>query len=105
LRHGVTLGLRRTLMPGSPKIGNRVDIGAGAKLLGPIVVGDDAVIGANAVVLCDVPPGSLAVGVPARIVGRRPSAGVKNDASEAQMDCSTLGADDDAPSSNRYPTP
>ena len=92
-------------MPGSPKIGNRVDIGAGAKLLGPIVVGDDAVIGANAVVLCDVPPGSLAVGVPARIVGKRPRAGVTHDEPEAQMGCGMFGAADDAPSSNRYPTP
>lgn len=43
-------------------------IGAGAKILGKIKVGDDAIIGANAVVLCDVPKGCMAVGVPARIV-------------------------------------
>lgn len=72
LRNGVTIGLKRTDEPGAPVIGNRVDIGAGAKLLGPIRIGDDAVIGANAVVLCDVPPGSLAVGVPARIRPRSP---------------------------------
>lgn len=70
LRHGVTIGLKRTGLRGAPRIGHRVDIGAGAKLLGPITIGDDAVIGANAVVLCDVPPGALAAGVPARI--RRP---------------------------------
>ena len=68
LRQGVTLGLRRTNERGAPRIGNGVDIGAGAKILGPIRVGDGAVIGANAVVLDDVPPGALAVGVPARIV-------------------------------------
>jgi serine O-acetyltransferase len=67
LRQGVTLGLRRTGLPGAPVIGHRVDIGAGAKILGPVHIGDDAVIGANAVVLCDVPAGALAVGIPARI--------------------------------------
>jgi serine O-acetyltransferase len=67
IRHGVTLGLRRKGVRGAPIIGNRVDIGAGAKILGPVRIGDDAVIGANAVVLHDVPAGALAVGVPARI--------------------------------------
>jgi serine O-acetyltransferase len=52
-----------------PKIAGHVDIGAGAKLLGGIVVGEHAKIGANAVVLTDVPPSATAVGVPARIVG------------------------------------
>ncbi len=70
LRHGVTIGLRNTNVRGAPTIGNRVDIGAGAKLLGPIHVGDDAIIGANAVVLQDVPAGALAVGIPARIIER-----------------------------------
>ena len=73
LRNGVTIGLRRTGMRGSPVIGNRVDIGAGAKILGPIHIGDDVVIGANAVVLEDVPAGSIAVGIPARILPRRTS--------------------------------
>ena len=67
IRQGVTIGLRTTGRRGAPVIGNRVDIGAGAKLLGNIRIGDDAVIGANAVVLCDVPAGALAVGVPAVI--------------------------------------
>lgn len=71
LRHGVTLGLRRTKVPGAPVIGDGVDIGAGAKILGPVHIGAGAVIGANAVVLCDVPAGALAVGIPARIK-RRP---------------------------------
>ena len=73
LRHGVTLGLRRTGVPGAPVIGNGVDIGAGAKILGPVCIGDGAVIGANAVVLCDVPAGALAVGIPARIKRRAPT--------------------------------
>lgn len=72
LRHGITLGLRRTGVPGAPVIGNGVDIGAGAKILGPVHIGAGAVIGANAVVLCDVPAGALAVGVPARVKLRRP---------------------------------
>jgi len=71
IRHGVTLGLRRKGQPGAPTIGHGVDIGAGAKILGPVRIGDGAVIGANAVVLCDVPPGALAVGIPARVKVRR----------------------------------
>lgn len=71
VRNGVTVGLRHTHLRGSPIIGNRVDIGAGAKLLGPIHIGDDVAIGANAVVICDVPSNSIAVGVPARILPRR----------------------------------
>lgn len=68
LRHGVTLGLRRTGERGAPRIGNRVDIGAGAVILGPVRIGDDAIVGANAVVLRDVPAGALAVGIPARVI-------------------------------------
>lgn len=67
IRNGVTIGLRRTGVRGAPVIGNRVDIGAGAKILGKIAIGDDVAIGANAVVLTDVPPNSIAVGVPAVI--------------------------------------
>jgi len=62
----VTLGEGRR--PGLPRIGAHVDIGAGAKLLGGIVVGDHARIGANAVVLDDVPAGASAVGIPARVI-------------------------------------
>jgi serine O-acetyltransferase len=71
IRNGVTIGLKRTGVAGAPVIGNRVDIGAGAKLLGAINIGDDVVIGANAVVLQDVPAYSLAVGVPAIIKPRK----------------------------------
>lgn len=70
IRNGVTVGLRHTGVRGAPIVGDRVDIGAGAKILGPIRVGNDVVIGANAVVIEDVPPNSLAVGVPARILPR-----------------------------------
>ncbi len=71
LRNGVTIGLRHTGTRGSPVIGDRVDIGTGAKILGTIRIGDDVGIGANAVVLCDVPSNSIAVGVPARISLRK----------------------------------
>ncbi|HMB06628.1 MAG TPA: hypothetical protein VKP69_23185 [Isosphaeraceae bacterium] len=49
-------------------MGGHVDVGAGAKILGGVTIGNHARIGANAVVLCDVPSGATAVGVPARIV-------------------------------------
>jgi serine O-acetyltransferase len=71
IRNGVTIGLKRTHQPGAPVIGNRVDIGTGAKILGAITIGDDVVIGANAVVLQDIPAHCLAVGVPAVIKPRR----------------------------------
>lgn len=71
VRNGVTVGLRRTGQRGAPILGNRVDIGAGAKLLGPIRIGDDVVIGANAVVITDIPCGSVAVGIPARVLPRK----------------------------------
>jgi serine O-acetyltransferase len=70
IRNGVTIGLRRTGEKGAPVIGNRVDIGAGAKVLGDIKIGDDVIIGANAVVLQDIPANCLAVGVPAKIKPR-----------------------------------
>jgi serine O-acetyltransferase len=70
IRNGVTIGLKHTGIRGAPVIGDRVDIGAGAKLLGAIRIGDDVAIGANAVVLQDIPANSLAVGVPAKIKPR-----------------------------------
>ncbi|MBD3197596.1 MAG: serine O-acetyltransferase [Candidatus Lokiarchaeota archaeon] len=54
-----------------PTIGNDVVIGTGAKLLGPINVGDNVKIGANSVVISDVPSNSVVVGVPARITSRK----------------------------------
>jgi len=71
IRNGVTVGLKHTGQRGAPVLGNRVDIGAGAKILGAIQIGDDVVIGANAVVLTDVPPSCIAVGIPARVIRRK----------------------------------
>lgn len=69
LRQGVTLGNRYRDKPfDAPRLGKRVNVGAGAKILGAVTIGDDAQIGANAVVLCDVPVSASAVGVPARII-------------------------------------
>ena len=69
LRHGVTIGNRhRDRLGEVPTLGNGVDVGAGAKILGKVTIGDGAAIGANAVVLHDVPPGCTAVGVPARVL-------------------------------------
>jgi serine O-acetyltransferase len=56
------------MAPGGPTLGDRVYVFAGAKIIGAVTVGDDAIIGANSVVLCDVPAGATAVGVPARII-------------------------------------
>jgi serine O-acetyltransferase len=71
IRNGVVVGLRRVEEHFAPVIGNNVDIGAGAKLLGRITVGENSIIGANAVVLEDVPANSIAIGVPAIIKPRR----------------------------------
>jgi serine O-acetyltransferase len=64
----VTVGLRSGDFNG-PTIGRNVRVGTGAKIVGPIKVGDGASIGANAVVVSDVPANATAVGVPARVVG------------------------------------
>jgi serine O-acetyltransferase len=68
---GVTLGgTGKDTGKRHPTIGNGVMIGAGAKVLGPFTVGDNARIAAGAVVLHELPPESTAVGVPARVVKR-----------------------------------
>lgn len=69
LRQGVTLGNRYLDRPlESPTLGNRVNVGAGAKILGGVTLGDDVNIGANAVVLIDIAAGQTAVGIPARVL-------------------------------------
>jgi len=73
IRNGVVVGLRRVSEPRAPVIGDNVDIGTGAKVLGPITIGNNVLIGANAVVLTDVPDNCIAAGVPATIKQRRNS--------------------------------
>ena len=71
LYHGVTLGgTGKHTGKRHPTIGNNVLIGTGAKILGPVEVGNGAKIGANAVVLENVPANSTAVGVPAKIINK-----------------------------------
>jgi serine O-acetyltransferase len=75
LYQGVTLGgtsLNRTKR--HPTLGNRVIVGSGAQILGPFTVGDGARIGANAVVVSEVPPGVTMVGIPAKAVSSRAAA-------------------------------
>lgn len=62
----VTIGVRGVTKP--PVIGGHVDIGAGAKLIGELHIGNHAKVGANAVVLTDIPSGRVAVGIPAKII-------------------------------------
>lgn len=70
LYHGVTLGGKSMeRVKRHPTLKDGVTVGAGAKVLGPVVVGAGAQIGANAVVVHDVPDGAIAVGVPATIRG------------------------------------
>jgi serine O-acetyltransferase len=72
IRQGVTLGNRYLDRPlEAPKLGKRVNVGAGAKILGNVAIGDDAVIGANAVVLSDVFAGQTAVGIPAKVISTK----------------------------------
>ena len=74
IRQNCTFGIRRLdRLNEAPTLGRGVDVGAGAVILGGIRIGDHASIGANAVVLQDVPPGAVAVGVPAAIKKQGPS--------------------------------
>lgn len=65
----VGLGRGSQVEEGRPTIGNRVYLSPGAKILGPITIGDDAAIGPNTVVYRDIPPNAVVLGVPGRIVG------------------------------------
>jgi serine acetyltransferase len=72
IRQGVTLGNRYLDRPfDAPKLGARVNVGAGAKILGAVTIGDGANIGANSVVLKHVGAGETAVGIPAKILPKR----------------------------------
>jgi len=77
LSHGVTLGQthERSKHPGVPVIGDRVYLGCGAKILGGIRIGHDAVVAPNAVVTRDVPEKAVVGGVPARVISEEGSHG------------------------------
>jgi serine O-acetyltransferase len=66
IEHQVTIGAEKGQ---SPVLGDNVFIGAGAKIIGAVRIGSDVKVGANAVVLDDVPTGATVVGIPARVVG------------------------------------
>ena len=73
LRQNTTLGIRSVAdLRAKPTLGARVDVGAGAVIVGDIHIGADAVVGANTVVFANVPAGAVVMGVPGRIVGRNP---------------------------------
>ena len=73
LRQNTTLGIRSTAdLNAKPTLGNRVDVGAGAVIVGNIHIGDNSIIGANSVVFSNVPEGSVVIGVPGRIIGTNP---------------------------------
>lgn len=74
IRNGVTVGLKNIEEKTAPRIGNNVNIGTGAKILGNITVGNNVDIGANAVVITSVPDDSIAVGVPAKIIPKKQGA-------------------------------
>lgn len=79
--HGVTLGgTSLEAVKRHPTVGNNVTIGAGAKVLGAIAIGEGSQIGANSVVVKPVPPGAVVVGVPGQIVNRSNSNGTTEDA-------------------------
>jgi serine O-acetyltransferase len=65
LEHQVTIGAEKRQ---SPVLGDEVFVGAGAKIIGPVTIGDRARVGANAVVLDDVPPDATVGGIPARVL-------------------------------------
>jgi serine O-acetyltransferase len=70
IRTGVVIGLAHVSEPCAPVFGDNVDIGAGAKVLGPIRIGSNVLIGANAVVVSDVPSDSIVTGIPGRVRAR-----------------------------------
>ncbi|MDB5063405.1 MAG: serine acetyltransferase, partial [Mucilaginibacter sp.] len=71
LRNGVTIGHKKLAdgsLSNAPRIGNNVDIGANACIIGDITIGDNVIIGAGAVVIKDIPANSIAVGNPAKVL-------------------------------------
>ena len=84
LHHEVTIGSDEA--GHAPNLGNDIDIGAGAKIIGGVTIGDGARVGANAVVVHDVPAGATVVGIPAKPVRRRAPDGSAAAPADAQKD-------------------
>jgi len=95
LYHGVTLGGTswRKKEKRHPTLGRNVVVGAGAKILGPILVGDEAKVGSNAVVVRDVPAGATAVGIPARILTQEDSLRHERQATKIGFSAYAISAD------------
>lgn len=87
IEHQVTIGAERRQVP---RLGNDIFVGAGAKIVGSVTVGDGARIGANAVVVHDVPAHSTVVGIPAKVVRQRSQNGTleRPPSEEAVEECS-----------------
>jgi serine O-acetyltransferase len=99
LYHGVTLG-GTSWEKGKrhPTLSNNVVVGAGAKVLGPILVGEGARIGSNAVVVKDVPPGATVIGVPGKLINpKRQEEGGHREAIAKKIGFDAYGATKDAP--------
>lgn len=91
LSHGVTLGQThaRSKIPGVPTVGDRVYLGCGAKILGGIKIGNDAVVAPNAVVVSDVPAGAVVGGIPARVLSMGGSDGYVSNVWPCQISVSS----------------
>jgi serine O-acetyltransferase len=96
--HGVTLG-GTSWKKGKrhPTLRDRVVVGAGAKILGPIEVGDDARVGSNAVVLKDVPAGATVVGIPGRVITKRTDDDVRREAMAERLGFDAYGLSKEMP--------
>ena len=96
--HGVTLG-GTSWQSGKrhPTLGNGVIVGAGAKVLGPIMVGSNARVGSNAVVVKDVPDGLTVVGIPGHVVRRKADIDLKRDAAVSTLGFDAYGTSQDMP--------
>lgn len=98
LYHGVTLG-GTSWSKGKrhPTLGNNVVVGAGAKILGPIQIGEGARVGSNAVVVKDVPSGATVVGIPGRVIERKSEEELKREAIASKIGFDAYGETKDMP--------
>lgn len=79
ISQGVTLGVaNRGKYEGCPKLGDNIFIGPGAKILGAVTIGNNVAIGANCVVIKDIPDNSVVVGIPGRVISQEGSLGYVN---------------------------